>query len=80
MPVGRIADWLKIMCGQSDSFVIVGYEPSIDVPGGIASLLLAARRDGALAYVGSFGRLKHDEARRLRIHMDKLIDRSRSSR
>lgn len=44
---GRTGDWLKIKCVQSDSFVIIGYEPSTALPGAIASLLLAARyRDG----------------------------------
>jgi ATP-dependent DNA ligase len=44
---GRTGDWLKIKCIQSDSFAIIGYEPSTALPGAIASLLLGARyRDG----------------------------------
>ncbi|WP_436113260.1 hypothetical protein [Neorhizobium tomejilense] len=40
---GRTGDWLKIKCIQSDSFAIIGYEPSTALPGAIASLLLGAR-------------------------------------
>jgi bifunctional non-homologous end joining protein LigD len=32
---GRTGDWLKIKCVQSDSFVIVGFEPSTAVPGAV---------------------------------------------
>lgn len=70
---GRTGDWLKIKCVQSDSFVVVGYEPSSAVRGGIASLLLAAYRGDVLTYVGSVGTgFKHDEARHLRTTIDKL--------
>ncbi|PDT55153.1 ATP-dependent DNA ligase [Sinorhizobium americanum] len=51
---GRRPDWQKIKCVRSDSFVIVGFEPST-VPGAIARLLLAARRRGELVYVGGCG-------------------------
>ncbi|POH35710.1 ATP-dependent DNA ligase [Sinorhizobium americanum] len=51
---GRRPDWLKIKCVRSDSFVIVGYEPST-VSGAIGRLLLAARRGGELVYVGGCG-------------------------
>ena len=52
---GRLGDWLKIKCIQSDSFFIVGYELSTSARGGIRSLLLAARRGDELVYVGSVG-------------------------
>ena len=52
---GRLGDWLKIKCIQSDSFFIVGYELSTSAHGGICSLLLAARRGDELVYVGSVG-------------------------
>ncbi|MDM9644449.1 non-homologous end-joining DNA ligase [Rhizobium sp. S163] len=52
---GRLGDWLKIKCVQSDSFMIVGYEHSMSARGGIGSLLLAARRGDELVYVGSVG-------------------------
>lgn len=52
---GRSGDWLKIKCIQSDTFLIIGYEPSIAALGGIGRLLLAAYRNGGLAYVGSVG-------------------------
>ena len=52
---GRRGDWLKIKCVQSESFVVIGYEPSTAMKGAIASLLLAARRGDKLVYVGSVG-------------------------
>jgi bifunctional non-homologous end joining protein LigD len=52
---GRGGDWLKIKCVQSETFVIVGYEPSSAALGGIGRLLLAARKGDALVYVGSVG-------------------------
>ncbi|MEY9629902.1 ATP-dependent DNA ligase [Sinorhizobium fredii] len=51
---GRSADWQKIKCVRSDSFVIVGYEPST-LPGAIGRLLLAARKGEGLVYVGGCG-------------------------
>lgn len=51
---GRCDEWLKIRCIQSESFVIVGYEPSIGF-GGIGRLLLAAEKAGGLVYVGGVG-------------------------
>ncbi|WP_440531346.1 non-homologous end-joining DNA ligase [Sinorhizobium fredii] len=50
---GRRPDWQKIKCVRSDSFVIVGYEPST-MPGAIGRLLLAARRGEGLVYVGGW--------------------------
>ncbi len=41
----RGGDWVKIKCIQSDSFFIVGYEPSTAALGGIGRLLLAARKE-----------------------------------
>ncbi|UVC09840.1 non-homologous end-joining DNA ligase [Rhizobium sp. TH2] len=68
---GRTGDWLKIKCVQSDSFVIVGYEPSTSMPGAIARLLLAAMKDGKLVYVGSVGTgFKHAQARDLKSLLD----------
>jgi bifunctional non-homologous end joining protein LigD len=52
---GRICDWLKIKCIQSQSFQIVGYDPSNAMPGAVASLLLAGRRGKSLVYVGNVG-------------------------
>ncbi len=51
---GRHPWWLKIKCKRRDSFAIVGFEPST-APDGIGRLLLAARRGGALVYVGGVG-------------------------
>lgn len=52
---GRKGDWLKIKCVTSETFLVVGYEPSSKVRGAIASLLLAARKGNELVYVGSVG-------------------------
>jgi bifunctional non-homologous end joining protein LigD len=52
---GRSGDWLKIKCVRSESFAIIGYEPSPAALGGIGRLLLAARQGGELVSVGSVG-------------------------
>lgn len=52
---GRRGDWVKVKCTQSDSFAVVGYEPSTAVSGAVARLLLAAKKDGRLVYVGGVG-------------------------
>jgi bifunctional non-homologous end joining protein LigD len=52
---GRGGDWLKIKCVQSDTFLVIGYEPSTAAIGGIGRLLLAAHGNYGLAYVGSVG-------------------------
>lgn len=68
---GRDGEWRKIKCVQSDTFVIVGYEPSTTSPGAIASLLLAARYDDDLVFVGAVGTgFKNREARDLKIRLD----------
>lgn len=70
---GRLGDWLKIKCIQSESFVIVGYEPSTAARGGIGSLLLAAHQGAAFVYVGSVGTgFKEKEAIELRRMLDTL--------
>ncbi|MBY3564149.1 non-homologous end-joining DNA ligase [Rhizobium laguerreae] len=71
---GRLGDWLKIKCIQSDSFVIVGYEKSTASFGGIGRLLLAARKGSDLVYVGGVGTgFNERSAAELREEMDKLI-------
>ncbi|NTE37636.1 non-homologous end-joining DNA ligase [Agrobacterium tumefaciens] len=70
---GRLGDWLKIKCIQSDSFFIVGYEPSSSAPGGIGSLLLAAYNGDDIVYVGSVGTgFKEAQANKLRAVLDRL--------
>lgn len=70
---GRLGDWLKIKCIQSDSFAIVGWEQSAVARGHIGSLLLAAYRGDSLVYVGSVGTgFKEKDAWQLREIMDKL--------
>lgn len=70
---GRLCDWLKIKCVQSESFAVVGYEPSTTMPGAIASLLLDARKGCRLIYVGSVGTgFKHSEARKLKQQLDQM--------
>ncbi|GAB1584128.1 non-homologous end-joining DNA ligase [Phyllobacterium phragmitis] len=68
---GRTGDWIKIKCTQSESFAVIGYEPSQKVTGSIASLLLAARRGAELVYVGSVGSgFSAKQARDLRKQLD----------
>lgn len=52
---GRGGEWVKIKCVQSETFAIVGYRPGSRAAGGLARLMLAARRNGRLEYVGSVG-------------------------
>ncbi|WP_371412334.1 non-homologous end-joining DNA ligase [Ensifer sp. NM-2] len=63
---GRLGDWLKLKCIQSDSFIVVGFEPSTKVTGAISRLLLAARRGNELVYVGGVGTGFTEMARDLR--------------
>lgn len=73
---GRLGDWLKIKCVQSESFVVVGYEPSTVARGGIGSLLLAANRGDAFVYVGSVGTgFKEKDAIELRRMLETLKTR-----
>ncbi|MBY5700572.1 non-homologous end-joining DNA ligase [Rhizobium leguminosarum] len=70
---GRLGDWLKIKCIQSESFMVVGYEPSTAARGGIGSLLLAAYQGDAFVYVGSVGTgFKERDALELRRMLDTL--------
>ncbi|MBB4520455.1 UNVERIFIED_ORG: bifunctional non-homologous end joining protein LigD [Rhizobium sophorae] len=70
---GRLGDWLKIKCIQSDSFFIVGYEISMAARGHIGALLLAARRGDNLVYVGSVGTgFKESAAWKLRGMMERI--------
>lgn len=52
---GRGGEWQKIKCVQSESFAIIGYEPSSIALGGIGRVLLAAREADHLVYVGGVG-------------------------
>lgn len=52
---GRRHEWLKIKCIDSESFAIIGYEPSRRALGGLGQLLLAAWRGEDLVYVGGVG-------------------------
>jgi bifunctional non-homologous end joining protein LigD len=70
---GRSGDWLKIKCSNSESFAVIGYEPSIKVRGSIASLLLAARKDNELVYVGHVGTgFSAKLARDLKLQLDTM--------
>ncbi|KPH04623.1 ATP-dependent DNA ligase (plasmid) [Rhizobium acidisoli] len=71
---GRLGDWVKIKCVQSDGFLIVGYEKSKASFGGIGRLLLAARKGNELVYVGGVGTgFNERSAGQLRKQMDELI-------
>lgn len=49
---GRSRDWLKIKCVASESFLVIGYEPSLDIPDCVAGLALASRKGNAMVFVG----------------------------
>ncbi|MGO8154399.1 non-homologous end-joining DNA ligase [Rhizobium leguminosarum] len=71
---GRLGDWVKVKCIQSDSFVIVGYEKSTAARAGIGRLLLAARKGKKLLYVGGVGTgFNERNAYELREKLDGLI-------
>lgn len=71
---GRLGDWVKIKCVQSDGFLIVGYEKSTASLGGIGRLLLAARKGNELVYVGGVGTgFNERSAAELRKQMDMLV-------
>jgi bifunctional non-homologous end joining protein LigD len=73
---GRQGDWLKIKCVESDSFFIVGYEPSTNALDGIGSLLLAAYRGDDVVYVGSVGTgFKEAQTTKLRALLDRLTSK-----
>jgi len=70
---GRGEWWQKITCKRRDSFVVVGFEPST-VPGHIGRLLLAARKDSELVYVGGCGTgWSHDLSRELRNLLESIV-------
>lgn len=70
---GRTGDWLKIKCVQSNSFFIVGYEPSSNGLGGVGALLLAAYEGDDIVYVGSVGTgFNKAQANKLRATLDQL--------
>lgn len=52
---GRGGEWVKVKVIASEGFAILGYERSAAALGGIGRLLLAARKDGVLTYVGGVG-------------------------
>ncbi|WP_083223714.1 MULTISPECIES: non-homologous end-joining DNA ligase [unclassified Ensifer] len=47
--------WVKVKCEQRGNFIIVGFERSTALPSHISRLMLAARKEGGLVYVGSVG-------------------------
>jgi bifunctional non-homologous end joining protein LigD len=70
---GRAGDWLKIKCVQSETFAIIGCEPSKAVPNAIGSLLLGALKGADFVYVGSVGTgFSHEQARDFKKQLDKL--------
>lgn len=69
---GRRREWQKIKCVQSEGFLIVGYEPSTS-KGSVGRLLLAARKDDELAYVGGVGTgFSHKTAHDLKLALDQI--------
>ena len=71
---GRGGDWLKVKCVRTESFAIIGYEPSAAAIGGIGRLLLAARQGKGLAYVGGVGTgFTHTSGLALKKQLDAMI-------
>ena len=69
---GRGGEWVKIKCVDSETFLVIGYQPA--KLGGLARLLLAARKDAGLSYVGSVGTgFKAKAAADLRRLLDKIL-------
>lgn len=78
---GRGGDWLKIKCVQSESFLIIGYEPSGAALGGIGRLLLAGHGNYGLTYVGSVGTgFTNASATALRKQLDRITATSPPAR
>jgi bifunctional non-homologous end joining protein LigD len=72
---------LKIKCIQSDTFLIIGYEPSSVALGGIGRLLLAGHGNYGLTYVGSVGTgFTHANATALRKQLDRITAASPPAR
>ena len=70
---GRGGEWRKIKCINSETFVVVGYEPSTSSSSAVGSLLLGARKGDGLIYVGSVGTgFKDSEARDLKMKLDAI--------
>nr|WP_312879277.1 non-homologous end-joining DNA ligase [Rhizobium leguminosarum] len=73
---GRGGEWVKVKCVQSDTFAVVGYEHSQSARARIGALLLAARQNGTLVYVGSVGTgFKEAATWKLREELDKLASK-----
>jgi len=71
---GRGGDWLKVKCVQTESFAIIGYEPSAAAIGGIGRLLLAAKQGKGLAYVGGVGTgFTHTSGMALKRQLDAML-------
>ena len=51
----RSKSWLKIKCGRSQEFVVVGYTPSVKGMAGFGSLILGVYERGKLLYAGRVG-------------------------
>ena len=67
---GRGAAWRKVKCIKSDSFVVVGWEPSTSRGRPFGALLLAEPTDSSLVYRGRVGtgfdqRMREEIAQRL---------------
>ncbi|CDM57219.1 non-homologous end-joining DNA ligase [Rhizobium favelukesii] len=70
---GRLGDWVKVKCVQSDSFIVVGYELSTVARSGIGSILLAARKGNDWIYVGNVGTgFNESSAEYLRKTLDRI--------
>ena len=72
---GRSRSWLKTMCVQSDTFVIIGYQPgsgAVRTP--LANLKIASFNGHMLRYVGAVGTgFSEAVATMLRGKLDKIV-------
>jgi len=63
---GRLGDWIKTKCINTDEFVIAGYLDSSAIKGAVGALVLGYYDAKVFVYAGRTGTgFKHEEARRL---------------
>ncbi len=70
---GRQSDWLKVKCVQDDTFVVIGYQPSLADKGTLGAVHVAAQEAGGLRYVGAVGSgFSHRAASEMQRKLDAL--------
>ncbi|WP_020175371.1 non-homologous end-joining DNA ligase [Methyloferula stellata] len=70
-------DWLKIKCVQSDTFLIIGYQPSTAMRGALGAIHVATVLADRLHYAGAVGTgFSERVARDLKARLDKLVSQT----